>query len=235
MSLTKLVLIRHGESEWNKKNRFTGWYDVKLSNNGILEAIKAGNYLKKIGFKFDLAYTSVLKRAIFTLWYILKELNLVWIPIIKNWRLNERHYGSLQGLNKKETSEKYGIDQVNKWRRSFNEIPPKIDIINPLFTGYDKKYYGLNKEQIPLSESLSMTYKRVLPYWRNCILKNLKDKKKILIVAHGNSLRSLIKYLNNLNDEEISKIEVPTGKPLIYEFDKDFEVKNCYYIKNKKF
>ncbi|AZP36402.1 2,3-bisphosphoglycerate-dependent phosphoglycerate mutase [Candidatus Annandia adelgestsuga] len=233
MSLIKLVLIRHGESEWNKKNKFTGWYDVELSNNGILEAKKAGKYLNKLGFKFNISYTSILKRAICTLWYILKELNLTWIPVNKTWRLNERHYGSLQGLNKKKTSKIFSIEKVNKWRRSFKEIPPKINILNPKFTGYDNKYYKLNQKKIPFSESLHMTYKRVLPYWKKYIFKNIKMKKNILVVAHGNSLRSLVKYLHNFNDKEIVKIEIPTGKPLIYEFNNNFKIKNCYYINNK--
>ncbi len=228
--MKKLVLIRHGESIWNKKNIFTGWTDIKLSKKGILEAKIAGKILKKNKFSFDIAYTSLLNRAIHTTWKILYELDLVWIKIIKTWKLNERHYGKLQGLNKKKVLNKYGKNKFKKWRRSFLINPPKINKNDISYPGNDIKYKKINKKIIPLGESLLDTYNRVIPYWKNKIYNNIIKKKSILIVAHGNSLRALIKYIENISDKNISKLEIPTGKPLIYEYNNKFKIKNKYYL-----
>ncbi|MBP5301580.1 MAG: 2,3-diphosphoglycerate-dependent phosphoglycerate mutase [Bacilli bacterium] len=226
----KVVFVRHGESKWNQLNLFTGWADVDLSEKGIQEANNCGNIIKKNGFDFDLCYTSYLKRAIRTLNSILSVIDSEWIPVIKTWRLNERHYGALQGLNKKETSLKYGEKQVEIWRRSYSVIPPKLEENDPRSPKHDKKYLNLSNEELPLSESLEDTEKRVIPFWNNEIKQKIQEGKRVLIVAHGNSLRSLIKFLNNLNSEEIFKINIPTGKPFVYEFDKNFNVINKYFL-----
>lgn len=226
----KLVLLRHGESVWNKENRFTGWTDVDLTTKGIAEAKNAGQLLKKEGYTFDLAYTSVLKRAIHTLWNILDEMNLAWIPVYRSWRLNEKSYGALQGLNKVETAKKYGEKQVLKWRRSFDIAPPSLDITDKRHPRFDLKYQELNKNKLPATECLKDTVERFLPYWHETIKPSIHEKQKVLIVAHGNSLRALVKYLNNLSDEEILRINIPTGIPLIYDLDNNLKVKESYYL-----
>ncbi len=228
--MKKIVLIRHGESVWNKENIFTGWTDVKLSSKGINEAKKAGKILKKHNFDFDYAYTSYLKRAIHTLWEVLYKLDLLWIKIKKTWKLNERHYGSLQGYNKEKTSKIYGEKKVFLWRRSYKISPPKIKKNDKRYPGKEKKYSNLTSHEIPLGESLLDTFNRVIPYWKNEIFKKIKNNKSIIIVAHGNSLRALIKYLDKISDDKICDINIPTGIPLIYEFKKNFKIKKKYYL-----
>jgi 2,3-bisphosphoglycerate-dependent phosphoglycerate mutase len=226
----KLVLIRHGESSWNKENRFTGWTDVDLTEKGVSEAHRAGRQLKAEGYQFDIAYTSVLKRAIRTLWIILDELDLMWIPVVREWRLNERHYGALQGLNKSETAKQYGEDQILQWRRSYHIRPPLLSPTDPRYPGHDEKYKHLSKKQIPLGECLKDTVDRFLPYWHKEIAQTIKKGERVLIVAHGNSLRALVKYLDNLKDEEILKLNIPTGIPLVYELDKNVHPVKSYYL-----
>ncbi|URJ25402.1 2,3-diphosphoglycerate-dependent phosphoglycerate mutase [Candidatus Blochmannia ocreatus (nom. nud.)] len=235
MTTTKLSLIRHGESQWNKENRFTGWVDIDLSEKGHTEAILAGKILKKNGLFFEHGYTSVLKRAIHTLWLILEQINQVWLPIEKSWRLNERHYGALQGLNKDQIIQKYGYNTVQQWRRSFNAIPPKIchHENSQFIATNDKRYNNLTPEELPNSESLAMTLNRILPYWNLSILPNIKNKKNTIIVAHGNSIRALIKLLSNMNESEIFQVNIPTGIPLIYEFDKNTNLVQHYYLYNE--
>lgn len=229
--MIKLILVRHGESVWNKENRFTGWTDVSLSGNGINEARNAGKILKDNGFSFDLAYSSVLKRAEDTLDIILKELNEENIEIRRSWKLNERHYGALQGLNKDETKKKYGEEQVKLWRRSTMVTPPLLDLTDERYPGNDPKYKNLKKEEIPRAENLNDTIKRVVDYWNTEIIKNLKNKKNIIIVAHGNSLRGLMKYLDHMSDEEVINLEIKTGSPICYEFNDDLKVIRHYYLK----
>ncbi|QCI23842.1 2,3-diphosphoglycerate-dependent phosphoglycerate mutase [Buchnera aphidicola (Macrosiphoniella sanborni)] len=231
MKNNKIILIRHGQSEWNELNKFTGWHDAKLSEKGKQEAKFAAFLLKTEKFSFDFAYTSVLKRAIHTLQYILDELNQNWLPVEKSWRLNERHYGALEGLNKDEVTKKYGEEQVLIWRRSFNIKPPQIDIQDKRFPGNDLRYANLNKSDIPIGESLENTAKRVIPYWNEVIYPKLKNNKKILIVAHGNSLRALIQYLNKINNQDIIELNIPTAKPIILEFDKNYSPTKWYYLK----
>jgi 2,3-bisphosphoglycerate-dependent phosphoglycerate mutase len=226
----KIVLVRHGESVWNLNNNFTGWTDVDLSDQGIEEAREAGKLLKEEGFTFDLAYTSYLKRAIKTLNIILDIMDLHWIPVIKTWKLNERHYGALQGLNKKETAEKEGAEQVHIWRRSFDTPPPELDKDDPRYPGNEEKYSELSDEELPTSESLKMTIDRVMPYWENEITPKIKEGKNIIIAAHGNSLRALVKKLDNISDDEISSLNIPTGRPLVYEFDDGMNVIDKYYL-----
>ncbi len=226
----KIVLLRHGESEWNKKNLFTGWTDVDLTDKGREEAKTAGELLKEAGFVFDLAYTSVLKRAINTLHIALAEMDLLWIPEIKSYRLNERHYGALQGLNKAETAEKYGDEQVMLWRRSYNVPPPALTKDDPRYPGNDPRYAGLPEEEIPLTESLELTVKRFVPYWENTIVPSVKEGKRVIIAAHGNSLRALVKYLDNVSEEEIVKLNIPTGVPLVYELDDELNPVKHYYL-----
>lgn len=228
--MLKLVLVRHGESVWNLENKFTGWTDVGLSNKGIEEAIEAGKILKEKGFVFDIAYTSVLKRANDTLDYILKEMNIN-IPIYYSYKLNERHYGALQGLNKDETRKKYGEEQVKLWRRSVDTRPPALDITDSRYPGNDPKYKNLPKEELPLTENLIDTINRVISYWNSDIKPNLLNGKKIIIVAHGNSLRGLIKYLDNLSDEEVMNLEIETGNPICYELDANLKPIKHYYLK----
>jgi 2,3-bisphosphoglycerate-dependent phosphoglycerate mutase len=230
----KLTLLRHGESTWNLENRFTGWTDVDLTENGIREAHQAGKLLHEAGYTFDIAYTSVLKRAIRTLWIVQDELDLMWIPVIREWRLNERHYGALQGLNKAETAEKYGEDQVLQWRRSYDLRPPQLTREDSRYPGHDEKYAKLSKEDIPLGECLKDTVKRFLPYWHSTIVPELKKGKRVLIVAHGNSLRALVKYLDQMTDEEIIKLNIPTGIPLIYELNDNLNPITHYYLGNSK-
>lgn len=224
----KLVLIRHGESTWNKENRFTGWTDVELSDKGRGEAKAAGELLKKEGFSFDIAYASLLKRALNTLWAVLQELDLVWIPIEKDWRLNERHYGALQGLNKGETAAKYGDEQVLVWRRSYDIPPPPLEKSDERWPGHDPRYAGI--DNLPLTECLKDTVDRFLPLWHDKIAPTVKSGKRVIIAAHGNSLRALVKYLDNLSEEEILKLNIPTGVPLVYELDADLKPIKSYYL-----
>ena len=227
--MLKLVLVRHGESIWNLENKFTGWTDVDLSQNGIKEAIEAGKVLKDKGFSFDVAYTSLLKRANRTLELILNELNETSIPVYKSWYLNERHYGALQGLNKAETAQKYGDEQVRIWRRSYDVCPPSL-------TDNDERYIELKKiygDNTPHTECLKDTINRVIPYWEEEILPKLKENKKVIIVAHGNSLRGLIKYLDNISDEEIVNLEIQTGNPICYELDDNLKPIKHYYLKDE--
>ena len=226
----KLVLVRHGESDWNKENRFTGWTDVDLSAQGLKEAHTAGQVLKAGGFTFDQAFTSVLKRAIRTLWIILDELDLMWIPIEHSWRLNERHYGALQGLNKAETAAKFGDAQVKVWRRSYDTPPPALETQDERYPGRDPRYANLSQQELPLTECLKDTVARMLPYWHNEIAPAVKSGKKIIVAAHGNSLRALVKYLDHISDEEIIGLNIPTGIPLVYELDADLKPINRYYL-----
>ena len=230
MEFLKVVLLRHGESVWNKENRFTGWTDVDLSEKGIEEARKAGKVLKEEGYFFDEAFTSVLKRAIRTLWMVLDEMDLMWIPVYGSWRLNERHYGALQGLNKSEMAEKYGEDQVKVWRRSYNICPPPLEKKDERYCGRDPRYKELSQKDLPLTESLESTVKRFLPYWHETIVPRLKANKKVLIAAHGNSLRALVKHLDKISDDEIVQLNIPTGIPLVYELDKNLNPLKHYYL-----
>ncbi len=226
----KIVLLRHGESIWNKENRFTGWTDVDLSEKGIEEAKKCGQLLKKEGFTFDMAFTSVLKRAIRTLWLTLDQMDLMWIPVHNTWRLNERHYGGLQGLNKSETAAKYGEDQVLIWRRSYDIQPPALEVTDERYPGNDPRYKNMDKKDLPLTECLKDTVARFLPYWHETIAPKVKEGKKVIIAAHGNSLRALVKYLDNVSDEAIVQLNIPTGMPLVYELDKDLKPIKSYYL-----
>jgi 2,3-bisphosphoglycerate-dependent phosphoglycerate mutase len=226
----KLVLLRHGESQWNKENRFTGWTDVDLTIKGIEEAKNAGKLLKAEGFTFNIAYTSVLKRAIHTLWNVLDEMDLAWIEVDHSWRLNEKSYGALQGLNKAETVKKYGEDQVLLWRRSFNNRPPELDVTDKRHPVNDQKYSSIDKLLLPATESLKDTIERILPYWNNTIKPSILDQQKVLVVAHGNSLRALVKYLDHLSDEEILVINIPTGIPLVYDLDENLNVNTKRYL-----
>ncbi len=229
--MIKLVLVRHGQSEWNLENRFTGWTDVELTEQGMKEAKEAGIALREQGFHFDLAYTSVLKRAEHTLDLILKEMGEENIEIKRNWRLNERHYGALQGLNKDETKEKYGAEQVLLWRRSTNVRPPELDVTDPRYPGNDTKYKDLTEDELPKTENLIDTIKRVTQYWNSDIEKSLKEGKNVIIVAHGNSLRGLMKYLDNISDEDIIRLEIQTGNPICYELDDNLKPIRHYYVK----
>ena len=226
----KVVLLRHGESKWNKENRFTGWKDVGLSEKGVQEAHEAGKTLKAEGYTFDMAFTSVLKRAIKTLWITLEELDLMWIPVTRSWRLNERHYGALQGLNKAETAEKYGDEQVLIWRRSYDTPPPALTKDDERWPGHDPRYKDLSENEIPLTECLKDTVARFMPYWNDTIAPEIKKGKKVIIAAHGNSLRALVKYLDNISDEEITKLNIPTGIPLVYELDENLKPIKNYYL-----
>jgi len=219
----KLVLIRHGESVWNQENRFTGWTDVDLSDKGREEARKAGRLLKEQGFTFDVAYVSVLKRAIRTLWIVLDEMDLMWLPVRHSWRLNERHYGSLQGLNKSETAAKFGEDQVKVWRRSYDIPPPPLEPSDPRFPGNDPRYADLTPAELPLTECLKDTVARFLPFWHETLAPAVKSGKKVVVAAHGNSIRAIVKYLDNVSDEEIIGLNIPTGIPLVYELDADLK------------
>ena len=230
--MKKIVLLRHGESVWNRENRFTGWSDVDLSDKGVQEAIKAGQVLKEEGYTFDVAFSSVLKRSIKTLWYALDELDLLWIPVQRSWRLNERHYGALQGLNKAETAKKYGDEQVHKWRRDSAVYPPALDKNDERYAGLDNKYKDLKEDEIPLTENLNDTIDRVIPYWNDVIAPTIRLNKKVIIAAHGNSLRALVKYLDNLSNEEVANLNIPTGTPLVYELDDDLKPIRHYYLGN---
>ncbi|WP_337864735.1 2,3-diphosphoglycerate-dependent phosphoglycerate mutase [Ignavibacterium sp.] len=228
----KIVLLRHGESIWNKENRFTGWTDVDLSGKGNEEAKTAGEVLKAEGYTFDIAYTSVLKRAIRTLWIVLDEMDLMWIPVIRHWRLNERHYGALQGLNKAETAKQYGEEQVKIWRRSYDIQPPALEKSDPRYPGHDPRYKELSESELPLTECLKDTVARFVPYWENTIAPMVKSGKKVLVTAHGNSLRALVKYLDNIPDNEIVELNIPTGIPLVYELDENLKPIKHYYLGN---
>ncbi len=228
--MKKIVLLRHGESAWNRENRFTGWTDVDLSEKGVEEAKAAGKLLKKEGFAFDIAFTSVLKRAIRTLWIVLNEMDLMWIPVYNSWRLNERHYGALQGLNKEETAARYGDEQVLTWRRSYDIRPPELKQSDPEYPGRDPIYKDLPKKDIPLTECLKDTVARFLPYWKETIVPIVRSGKRIIIAAHGNSLRALVKHLDNISDKDIVNLNIPTGIPLIYELDDDLKPLKHYYL-----
>ena len=226
----KLVLIRHGESTWNKENRFTGWTDVDLSEKGRQEAHEGGVALRQGGYTFDVAYTSVLKRAIRTLWTVLDEMDLMWLPVHRTWRLNERHYGALQGLNKAETAEKFGEAQVKIWRRSYDIPPPELTPDDERYPGRDPRYAGLAKDELPLTECLKDTVARFLPVWHDTIAPAIQQGRKVLIVAHGNSLRALVKYLDHVSDQDIVELNIPTGMPLVYELDDALKPLNRYYL-----
>ena len=228
--MKKLVLIRHGESTWNQENRFTGWTDVGLTAKGIEEAHQGGRILAREGYVFDVAFTSVLKRAIKTLWIVLEEMDLMWIPVHNSWRLNERHYGALQGLNKKETAERHGEKQVQIWRRSYDIRPPALTPDDPRWNGRDPRYAGLRPEEIPLTECLKDTVERFLPYWHETIAPAVRSGRRVVIVAHGNSLRALVKYLDNIPDNEIVELNIPTGIPLVYELNDDLTPIRSYYL-----
>lgn len=228
--MQKLVLIRHGESVWNKENRFTGWTDVDLSPEGTEQAKRAGQILKKHGYTFDVGFTSLLKRSIKTLHILLEELDHLWIPVQKSWRLNERFYGALQGLNKDEVTAQYGAEQVLKWRRDPNELPPAITKDDDRYPGKDTRYKNLTERELPLTENLSQTIDRVLPFWNETIVDSIRKNEKVIICAHGNSLRALIKYIDNLSDEEVTKLEIPTGVPWVYELDDGLNQICHYYL-----
>ncbi|MBR1884029.1 MAG: 2,3-diphosphoglycerate-dependent phosphoglycerate mutase [Clostridia bacterium] len=229
--MIKLVLVRHGQSQWNLENRFTGWTDVELSEKGVNEAIEAGKALKEKGYHFDLAFTSELKRAQNTLNYILKEMGEEGIEIRKSWRLNERHYGALQGLNKDETKEKYGENQVLLWRRSTDVRPPELEVTDPRYPGNDPKYSGLSESELPKTENLIDTIDRVIKYWDSDIKPALEEGRNVIIAAHGNSLRALMKYLDNISDEDVIKLELETGNPICYELDENLKPITHYYVK----
>ena len=228
--MIKLVLIRHGQSIWNQEDRFTGWTDVDLSETGYLQAKQAGEILKKNGYNFDIAFTSVLQRAIKTLHIVLEELDHLWIPEYKSWHLNERFYGALQGLKKSETTVKFGAEQVHKWRRNPDEHPPAITVADERYPGHDPRYKELTDTELPLTENLAETISRVLPYWNKVIVPALLSNQRVIIAAHGNSLRALIKYLDKLSDEEVTDLELPTGIPIIYELDDQLNKIRHYYL-----
>ncbi len=225
-----LVLLRHGESDWNRENRFTGWTDVDLSEKGVREAVSAGDEMKKANYTFDAAYTSVLKRAIKTLNLALEQMDLLWIPVDKSWRLNERHYGALQGLNKAETAAEHGLEQTNIWRRSYDIPPPPLAPDDPRHPGRDPRYASLSPAELPLTECLKDTVARFLPYWRETIAPVVREGQRILIAAHGNSLRALVKYLDDISDEEIVGLNIPTGIPLVYELEDDLKPIRHFYL-----
>jgi 2,3-bisphosphoglycerate-dependent phosphoglycerate mutase len=227
---SKMILLRHGQSTWNVDNRFTGWVDVDLSELGRQEAKQAGVLLREAGIDFEVAYTSVLKRAIRTLWIAMDEMDRMWVPVTRAWQLNERHYGALQGLNKAETAEKHGLEQVHLWRRGYDICPPPLDVSDERHPSHDIRYRGLSPEQLPATESLKITLGRVLPYWQNEIVPHLNAGQNVLVVAHGNSLRSLVKHLDEVSDEEITELNIPTGIPLVYEFDDNLSVVSRGYL-----
>lgn len=228
--MTKLVMIRHGQSTWNLANRFTGWTDVDLSEQGVREAHEGADVLKREGYTFDVAFTSVLKRAIRTLWIVLDDMDLMWIPVHRSWRLNERHYGALQGLNKKETADRYGVDQVQIWRRSYDIPPGALSEEDDRHPRHDRRYADVPKEQLPTTESLKTTLNRVLPYWHETIVPALRVGQRVLIAAHGNSMRAVVKYLDDVSDEDMVKLNIPTGVPLVYELDDDLKAQRHYYL-----
>ncbi len=226
----KLVLVRHGQSTWNLENRFTGWTDVGLTDQGVAEAHSAGRLLREGGYVFDLAYTSVLRRALQTLWIVLEEMQLEWIPVVNAWQLNERHYGALQGLNKAETAQKFGEAQVKIWRRSYDVPPPALDLDDPRHPRFDPRYASLTADQLPATVSLKITLERVLPYWHSTLAPMIKTGKRVLISAHGNSMRAMVKYLDDISDQEIPELNIPTGIPLVYELGDDLRPLKHYYL-----
>lgn len=226
----KLVLIRHGESTWNQENRFTGWTDVDLTDRGRAEAKQAGQLLKQLGFVFDCAYVSVLKRAIRTLWIVLDEMDLMWIPVTYSWRLNERHYGALQGLNKAETAAKFGDAQVKIWRRAYDIPPPALESTDPRYPGHDPRYATLSASELPLTECLKDTVTRFLPFWHDTLAPAVRSGKRIVVAAHGNSIRAMVKYLDNVSDADIVELNIPTGVPLVYELTVDLKPIRHYYL-----
>ncbi len=228
--MIKLVLVRHGESVWNKENRFTGWTDVDLSEKGLEEAKRGGQRLKAEGYSFDIAYTSMLRRAIRTLWITLDQLDLMWIPVEHTWRLNERHYGGLQGLNKSETAAKYGEEQVLVWRRSYDIPPPVLEVTDPRYPINDPRYRSMNKNDVPKTECLKDTVARFMPCWNDMIVPAMKSGKKVIIAAHGNSLRALVKHLDNVSEKDIISLNIPTGIPLVYELDDNLKPIKHYYL-----
>lgn len=228
--MIKLVMLRHGQSTWNLENKFTGWTDVGLTEQGMTEAQQAGQLLRQEGYQFDMAFTSVLKRAIKTLWITLEEMDLMWIPVIRTWKLNERHYGALQGLDKSATAKQYGEEQVKIWRRSYDITPPELESNDERHPKFDPKYAGLSAEECPATESLKLTLERVLPYWQETILPDLKAGKRIIIVAHGNSLRALVKHLDGLSEEDVLSLNIPTGIPLVYEMDDNLQPIKHFYL-----
>ncbi len=226
----KLVLVRHGQSTWNLENRFTGWTDVGLTEQGVAEAHESGRLLREEGYTFDVAYTSVLKRAIKTLWIVLDEMGLEWIPVHRAWQLNERHYGALQGLNKAETAVKFGEEQVHIWRRSYDTPPPALEMDDERHPRHDPRYASLQPKEVPATESLKITLERVLPYWHSTLAPAVKSGQRVLVAAHGNSLRAMVKYLDNISDEEIPGLNIPTGVPLVYELDNELKPIKSYYL-----
>lgn len=226
----KIVFLRHGESIWNKENRFTGWTDVDLSPKGIEEATNSGKVLKSEGYTFDLAFTSTLKRAIRTLWLATEQMDLLWIPVIKSYTLNERHYGALQGLNKAETAAKHGEEQVKIWRRSYDVPPPALEVTDPRNPALSAAYKGIDPKNLPLTESLKETVARAIPFWESNIVPEIKKGKKIIVAAHGNSLRAIVKYLDNVSEKDILELNIPTGIPLVYEFDVNIKPLKSYYL-----
>jgi 2,3-bisphosphoglycerate-dependent phosphoglycerate mutase len=226
----KIVLLRHGQSTWNLENRFTGWTDVDLSEQGMREAREAGEVLRREGFEFDLVFTSVLKRAIRTMQIAMDVLDQMWVPVVRHWRLNERHYGALQGLNKAETAAKHGEEQVKIWRRSYDIPPPPLDESDERWPGHDRRYKGLSKSELPCTESLKDTVARFVPYWEQTIAPEVRAGKRVIIVAHGNSLRALVKYLDNISEKDIIELNIPTGIPLVYELDADLKPLRNYYL-----
>jgi 2,3-bisphosphoglycerate-dependent phosphoglycerate mutase len=229
-SMYKLVLVRHGQSSWNLENRFTGWTDVGLTDQGRTEAHTAGELLLEGGYSFDVAYTSVLRRAILTLWIVLEDMQLEWIPVVNAWQLNERHYGALQGLNKAEMAVKFGEAQVKLWRRSYDVPPPALELSDERHPRFDPRYAGLTAEQLPATESLKITLERVLPYWHSTLAPMIKTGRRVLIAAHGNSMRALVKYLDNVSDKDIPELNIPTGIPLVYELGDDLKPIEHYYL-----
>jgi 2,3-bisphosphoglycerate-dependent phosphoglycerate mutase len=229
-NMHKIILLRHGESVWNKENLFTGWTDVDLSEKGKEEALQSGRILRREGYVFDVAYTSLLKRAIRTLWIVLDEMDLMWIPVVRDWRLNERHYGALQGLNKAQSALQFGEEQIKIWRRSYATQPPALDPNDERYSGLDPRYRNLTKEQIPLTESLKDTVARFLPCWNEVISPSIRSGNRVLIVAHGNSLRALVKYLDNVSETDIVELNIPTGVPLVYELDNNLRPIRHYYL-----
>lgn len=228
--MKKLVLLRHGESVWNKENRFTGWTDVDLTEKGRQEALEGARAMKEAGLEFDVAYTSVLKRAIRTLWIALDEMDLMWIPVHRSWRLNERHYGALQGLDKAETAAKFGEDQVKIWRRSYDIPPPSLEKSDPRYPGNDPRYSGIPEQELPLAECLKDTVNRFIPYWHEVIAPDVMSGRRVIIAAHGNSLRALVKYLDNISDKDILELNIPTGMPLVYELEDNLKPIRSYYL-----
>jgi 2,3-bisphosphoglycerate-dependent phosphoglycerate mutase len=228
--MTKLVMVRHGQSTWNLENRFTGWTDVDLTEQGVQEAHDAAQVLLGAGYTFDVAFTSVLKRSIRTLWIILDDVDLMWVPVQRSWRLNERHYGALQGLNKRDTAEKFGLEQVQIWRRSYDIPPDPLTEDDPRYPRHDRRYANVPQELLPATESLKTTLERVLPYWHETIVPTLQQGRRVLISAHGNSMRALVKYLDGVSDEEITQFNIPTGIPLVYELDENMQARTHYYL-----